>query len=367
MAWRNLSRQRLRAGLAALGILIGVFAVGSLGSLGTALQLAATDELGGLGTQVIISPNEEAGVDTLNDRDIREIERIAQGRGEAIPLKATGGIVQRGERRTVAQVYGTRQPGRLFDSRDGELPTYHRQGAIVGSDIARELGLQVGSTVTVESNSYRVVAILEEQASVSPVRADSAVILPPDEFRQEGFSQVVVVADSTADARSVASETRARLNAREQRVSVLSLTTVLARIGEFFALLNGFLLAIAAVSLVVAGISIFNVMLMSTAERRQEIGVLRAVGVQRSDVLRTLLVEAGLLGLGGGAAGAVTAGIAVTGVAAVTRLSYDVVFVPRNGAILFGAFVFGVVIALVSGFYPAYRAATDSPVDALRG
>jgi putative ABC transport system permease protein len=69
---------------------------------------------------------------------------------------------------------------------------------------------------------------------------------------------------------------------------------------EFFALLNTFLLGPASISLVVAGVSIFNVVLMSTAERRQEIGVLRAVGVQRRDVLRTLLAEAALLGVMGG-------------------------------------------------------------------
>ncbi|KPN29230.1 macrolide transporter ATP-binding /permease protein [Halolamina pelagica] len=127
-------------------------------------------------------------------------------------------------------------------------------------------------------------------------------------------------ANSADDARAIADGVRERLNTREERVSVLSLTSVLSRITEFFALLNGFLLAVAGISLVVAGVSIFNVMLMTVSERRGEIGVLRAVGIHRNEVLRTLLVEATLLGVGGGALGSVLGAAVVVGIALNTRL-----------------------------------------------
>ncbi|WP_343161167.1 FtsX-like permease family protein [Halogeometricum sp. CBA1124] len=106
---------------------------------------------------------------------------------------------------------------------------------------------------------------------------------------------------------------------------------------------------------------------MSVNERREEIGVLRAVGVQRIDVLRTILVEAGLLGVAGGLAGV---GLAVVGTAvlyvAIPEVTLSVVLAARNGGFLLLAFGFGVAVSLLSGLYPAWRAASRPPVDALR-
>ena len=367
LAVRNLSRQRVRAALAALGIVIGVFAVVTLGLLGNALSLAAAEELGGLGNQVIVSPAEEVESETLGSRDLAAIRRAADGRGTMVPLKVTGGTIGANDAQTVAQVYGAENPRALFGEGGGSVPDYHRQGAIVGAGIAEDLSLRRGSTVTIEGNQYRVVALLPEIQSISPLQPDSAVVLPPDEFATPGFSQVVVQADSAADAQAVATDVERRLNDREQRVSVFSLQSVVDQISEFFGLLNGFLLAIAGVSLVVACVSIFNVMLMTVSERRGEIGVLRAVGVHRLQVLRVLLVEASLLGVVGGAVGAVLGTVTVVVTATQTDLPLWAVLVPGNLIVPLGAFAFGVLVALVGGLYPAYRAAWEPPVEALRG
>ena len=366
LATRNLSRQRIRAGLAALGIVIGVFAVVTLGLLGNALSVAATEELGGLGNQVIVSPAQESGEDALDSRDLAAIQRVSAGRGTVVPLRVTGAQVSGSGGQTFAQVYGTDSPRTLFGDGSDTVPESHRQGAIVGSDIAADLSIRVGSTITVEENRYRVVAILPEVSSISPLQPDSAVILPADEFATSGFSQVVVRANSADDARAIAAGVEDRLNTRQQRVSVFSLTSILDRISEFFDLLNGFLLAIAGISLVV-GVSIFNVMLMTVSERRGEIGVLRAVGVHRRQVLRTLLVEATLLGVVGGTVGAVLGTVTVVVTALFTELPLSAVLLPANAVVPLGAFAFGVVVALVGGLYPAYRAAWEPPVSALRG
>ncbi len=367
LATRNLSRQRLRAGLAALGIVIGVFAVVTLGLLGNALSVAAQEELGGLGDQVIVSPGEDSGREALDSRDVAAVRRAADGRGTVVPLQSTGGTVRGTGGQSVAQVYGTDNPQALFGNGSGAVPSSHRQGALVGSGLAEDLNLRPGSTVTVEQNEYRVVGVLPPVEGISPLQPDSAVVLPPGEFAGDGVSQVVVRANSPEDARAVASGVREQLNSRQQRVSVFSLTSVLDRISEFFNLLNGFLLAIAGISLVVAGVSIFNVMLMTVAERRGEIGVLRAVGIHRKQVLRTLLVEATLLGVVGGAVGALLGTVAVVLVATQTELPLWAVLQPGNVFVPLGAFVFGVFIALVGGLYPAYRAAWEPPVEALRG
>jgi putative ABC transport system permease protein len=367
LATRNLSRQRIRAALAALGIVIGVFAVVTLGLLGNALSVAATEELGGLGNQVIVSPSQASGEDSLDSRDLAAVQRAASGRGTVVPLRVTGAQVRASGGQTVAQVYGTDRPGALFGNGSDGIPAFHRQGALVGADVAADLSVREGSTITVEENEYRVVAVLPEVSSISPLQPDSSVILPADEFATSGYSQVVIRANSADDARAVASGVEERLNARQQRVSVFSLTSILDRISEFFDLLNGFLLAIAGISLVVAGVSIFNVMLMSVSERRGEIGVLRAVGIHRRQVLRTLLVEATLLGVVGGAIGALLGTVTVVVTALFTELPLSAVLLPGNAVVPLGAFAFGVVISLVGGLYPAYRAAWEPPVSALRG
>ncbi|MFW5688502.1 MAG: ABC transporter permease, partial [Spirochaetota bacterium] len=100
----------------AIGIVIGVLAIATLGIFGNVLALSATQELGGIGNQVIVSPAEDTGADTLSSRDVTAVERIAEGRGEAVPLKASGAVVSGNADRTFAQLYGLSEPGALFES-----------------------------------------------------------------------------------------------------------------------------------------------------------------------------------------------------------------------------------------------------------
>ena len=366
MARRNLSRNRLRSGLAALGIVIGVLAIATLGIFGNVLQLSATNELGGIGNQVIVSPNEDAGRETLSPRDVATIERVAEGRGTPVPLQSDGAVVNGPGGQSFAQLYGISRPRALFAARAGTVPEFHRQGALVGASVASRLDLQVGSAVEIENRRFRVIAVLAESEAITPIQPSNAIVLPPDEFTQGAPDQVVVQADSSGDASYVARTVRDRLNAREQRVSVFELSSILDTINEFFSLLNAFLIALGAISLIVAGVSIFNVMLMSTAERRGEIGLLRAVGVQRGDVLRTLVAEALLLGVVGGLGGVVLSVGAAAALYQFSPIGLDVILVPRNVAVVAVAFAFGVAISTLSGLYPAYKAADEEPVEALR-
>ena len=366
LAWRNLRRNKLRSVLAALGICIGVFVVVVLGVFGTVLQLSASQELGGIGNQVIVSPSDESENEALTPRQLDAIERAAAGRGTTVPIYTDNGLVSSGDDRTAAQLYGIDQPAVLFDGRDEPLPERHRGGAIVGRSVAAALNLQVGETIEVSGQQYRVVNIMAEGEDITPIQPDNAIVLSEREFAG-GYDQAVVVADSPDDATAVADDVRGQLNVRVEQVDVFELSEILETIAEFFTLINRFLIALGSVSLLVAGVSILNLMLMSTAERRGEIGVMRAVGIHREDVLKLLLVEATLLGAVGGFAGAVLSGLAALTLWAVTPVGLDVVLVARNGWYLVGGVAFGVGVALVSGAYPAWKAASERPVEALRG
>jgi putative ABC transport system permease protein len=368
MARRNLSRNRLRSALAALGIVIGVLAIASLGMFGTTLRIGATQNLGEIGNEITVSPNAQEGFEELTSRDVTAIERAAAQVGDAavVPVRQEQATVARGDARTIVTAYGMERPGALYEASSGRVPDRFRQGVLVGSGLADRLEVVAGNSITVDGETYRIQAVLAEQEGITLVNPNSAVVLPPGAFEGPGYDQVVIATESSTAANATAREIRESLNEREQRVTIFELGSITEGINTFFGILNAFLIGIGSISLVVAGVSILNVMLMSTVERRQEIGVLRAVGVQRGDVVRMILAEAALLGVVGGVVGSVLAVGAGVALNAYVLDDPMVTFAGRNLAFVALALGFGVVTSVLSGLYPAWKAANERPVEALR-
>ncbi|MDS0298411.1 ABC transporter permease [Halogeometricum sp. S1BR25-6] len=365
MARRNLSRNRLRSGLAALGIIIGVLAIASLGMFGTTLRTGASEQLGDIGNEIQISPNAQEGFERLTDRDVADIRRVTD-EGTVVPIRQKTATLTRGDDRTITTVYGIENPGALYEASEGQSPERLRQGALVGSSLAERLELQVGNRITLDNDSYRVVGILEEQDGISLLNPNSAVIVPLESFDESGYSQVIVRSPSGTAANETAAAVREELNDREERVTIFELGSITEGINQFFGILNAFLIGIGSISLVVAGVAILNVMLMSTIERRQEIGVLRAVGVQKLDVVKMILAEAGLLGFVGGFLGAVLSVFAGLVLNQVVLSDPLLTFAPVNLMYIGLAVVFGIVTSVLSGLYPAWKAASERPVESLR-
>jgi putative ABC transport system permease protein len=365
MARRNLSRNRLRSALAALGIIIGVLAIASLGMFGTTLRVGASQNLGDIGNEISVSPNTQAGVRELTERDVSTIERVADD-SPVVAVRQDQRLVERGQTRSIVTVYGMENPAVLYEASSGRVPDRLRRDAVVGSAVAERFNLEAGNSITVENDTYRVAAVLEEQGGISLLSPNNAIILPPGTFDQRGYDQVVVRAESGTVANATAQGIREELNRREDRVSIFELSSITEGINQFFGILNAFLIGVGSISLIVAGVSILNVMLMSTVERRQEIGVLRAVGVRRGDVIKMILSEAGLLGAVGGVFGAILAVGAGLALNAYVLDDAFVTFRPTNLLYIALAFGFALVTSILSGLYPAWKAANEPPVEALR-
>lgn len=361
MARRNLLRARSRSALAVLTIVIGVVAIATLGAFGATFSAAQSDALGDIGNQVMVTPGDDADI-WFDDRTRRDVERVSGGATVA-PLQRESRPADPGGQTTV---FRTDEPAALFDVREGSIPSNWRTGALVGSSFADEHDVEAGETVTVAGQTHYVEAVLEEQGMVSVVQADDAVVLPLATAEAQRIRQLVVTVESSSEATRIANDVRESLNDRQERVNVQDMSQLTEQFDEVFWYVNVFVVGIAGISLIVAGISIANVMLMSAIERREEIGVLRAVGFQRRDVLGMMLAEAALLGTLGALIGV---SLSILATAGMNSLLLDDPLAFQPGAIryLVLAVGFGIAASLIAGLYPAWKASKQRPVEALRG
>ena len=365
MAWRNLGRNRVRTGLAALGIVIGVVAIASLGMAGASIQYSTTQELGGLANQITVSPGEESLQPGITESQVRDMEQLVAN-ADVVPQKQGRTTISANGEAELVGVTGVTQASALYEAESGEVPSQLRSGALVSANTAEEFGLEIGDPIKYDGELYRIRGILSSGGG--GFGGSPSVVLPVSALSdQEYYSSVTIIAVDGQAAREIADRIEGQLNQRREAVSVNTLASIQDAINSLTNTLNLALLGIGSISLVVAAVSILNVMLMSTIERRGEIGVLRAVGIRRREVLRMILTEAAFLGIIGGLVGAVAAlGI---GLAMNQVLFSDPTLAFRWASfryVLFG-FAFAVVASVVSGIYPAWKAANERPVETLRG
>lgn len=378
MARRNVARAKTRSALAVAVILIGVVAIGAIGAGGVAFQESQFETLGSIGADLQVFAGEDNENGYLTAADVGRIDRVS-GQAEIVPLKQENAdVIEGGSTAGSATLYGVDEPSSLYEVREGSIPPNWRNGVLVGSTLAERYDLRPGSKVTLarttvedgravrRTEEYRVKAVLAQGGQADIANPNEAFVLPPGEFDDDVFAQVIVRAEDATAANETAMQIKRTFNGRRQIVAVFERGDIAEQVDEAFRLINLFLVGIGAISLVVAGVSIANVMLMSAIERREEIGVLRAVGYQKLDIVRIMLAEATLLGLVGSLlGGAVTLGIVAVINGAL--LGDPLAFPAGSLQYVAAGMVFGVIASLIAGIYPAWTAARERPVEALRG
>ena len=372
-ALRNLARHKFRSTLAVVGIVIGVLAISSLGILGNSIKLSFSEAFSAVGNELVVHPKSES---TISEKVLREVERASGAGSEVIPVRQRTELVDFGAEKKPVVVYGLRSEDipLLLELEEGRLLKRGSLNCLLGSEIAEEHDLNVGERLRVGTQELRIAGILKERGLGFDINPDYAVVVEAKAFVRlfnashsaEGYNFLIVRVKRLEDVERVKSAIESRLNKREKRVSVLDLKRLMESFNEAFAKISTFLLGIGAVSLLVAGVSILNVMMMSVVERTKEIGIMRAIGTSRAGVLRMFLYESLLLGFAGSAIGGVLSFGGGFLILSFWMQQTSYLLAPSSILCIFFGIAFGIATSVLSGLYPAWRASTLNPIEALR-
>lgn len=377
MAWAGMLGNKLRSLLTMLGVIIGVAAVIVLVALGNGASQAVSARIETLGTNLLfVTPVNGTPFTVSQVAYLRQNVPMAV---TVVPEMTAGAAVSHGGTTVSGQVIGTTPAyarlggrplaaGRFLETAD---ETDLRHVAVLGANEAAALFSgqnPVNATIAVMGQQFTVVGVLAPVGQGPGAAEDNAIFIPQPvaEYLMgtRSLSAVVVQAANPTMA-SLADTLMTNLYANRygspNAVSIASEDQVLATLAATRATFTDLLAGTAAVSLLVGGIGIMNVMLVSVTERTREIGIRRALGATPEDIVLQFLLEAMAVSLSGGAIGVAT-GFAVNALAP-ALLKTPAVF-SLSSVVL--AFVFSTLVGLAFGLYPAIKASRLDPIDALR-
>jgi putative ABC transport system permease protein len=410
IALRALTVNKMRSGLTMLGIIIGISAVIILVSVGQGVQTMVAEQMQNVGSNLLfVMPGElEESSSSMKSNFLRSanVSTLTLGDAEAIAKPANvpavkavapefvgSGIIVYGSGNTQATVSGVTSEyssvtnfypllGRFIE--DNDLRTNARV-AVLGQTVLEELfaaGINpIGQVVKINRVPFRIVGVMKEKGGTAFSDEDDVVFIPLTTAQTRLFGVRHVSGDYSVSVIYATAVDESFLDAARDQVrrilrqrhgliystdkddfSVLTQEDIASVLGSLTAVLTAFLGLIAAVSLLVGGIGIMNIMLVSVTERTREIGIRKAVGAKRRDILRQFLVEAIVLSLVGGCVGIA---IGVTGTLVASGAVEDLRTHISPSTILL-ATGFSIIVGLFFGIYPAMRAAGLNPIDALR-
>ena len=390
LALREIRNNLLRAGLTTLGIVIGVSAVILMVTLGAGANQKVTGEFASLGNNLLVLlPGQPNGPPTATvPFDISVVEKIQReipNLADVIPEVAVQGVIVNGNRNHNTQIDGTTNA--YMHSRNWALVTGRefspaemlagKSVCILGETDRRELfgdQVPIGARIRINKISCEVIGILEPKGvSTFGQDMDELVLMPLKAVQRKiaGNTEINVIRISVDNQEDIPHakdmiqrlmrEIRHIIPGQVDDFDVEDLQEVTQIVQSATLILTAFLSAVAAVSLLVGGIGIMNIMLVSVTERTREIGIRLAIGARERDVLLQFLIEAVVMSALGGVLGVL---IGLGGSAAIAAaLKIPFVFEP---AIVFIAVAFSAIVGVAFGFFPARRAARLDPIEALR-
>lgn len=392
IALREIRRNLMRSGLTALGIVIGVASVIAMLTLGEGATSDVTSSIGALGNNLlIVSPGAEqhgpigSSASAFTPADERALRREISGLSGLAPTVSRGVLVVYGNKNWSTSVSGSNNdffPVRSYSVDHGRVfsETELAGGApvcVLGATVVRELfGQQdpLGTTVRVGSLACQIIGTLETKGQASfGMDQDDLVVMPLSTVQRRlvGSTDIGSFFLSSASANTTTRvKTDVELLLRQRRhiqvgekddFNVSDMQEIAQTMSSVTNILTALLGAIAAVSLLVGGIGIMNIMLVSVTERTREIGIRLAIGARGREVLLQFLVEAVVLSVLGGALG-VMIGLGGS-YAALNVLHMPFKFLPNIVGL---AFLFSAAVGIVFGYVPARKAARLNPIEALR-
>jgi len=390
-AVRALRSHGLRTALSMTGVAIGVASVIILTSLGEGARSYVIDQFASLGTNVLIVipgktettggfpgiggvPNDLTIADAQAlARDIRTVTSVA-------PVSNGNETVSAGGRSKQVMILGTTAEMRDLRSIEMRTGRYLPEGdwqrgasvAVLGDGIARDLfpGTgAIGKVVRIGDFRMRVIGVMAARGVTMGMDFDQIVMVPLATgmrlFNRSSLFRIMLQHDPQADVERIQANVTRILTDRhdEEDFTLITQDSVMSAFSQIFAALTAALAGIAAISLIVAGIGIMNVMLVSVSERTREIGLLKAVGAHPRQILFAFLTEAVLLSTAGGLVGLGIAGVSLEAlVAAVPGLDAT----PPAWAIV-AALVVSIGVGVIFGVLPARTATRLDPIAGLRG
>lgn len=393
--FQTLAGNKIRSALSMLGILIGVAAVVVMLALGTGAQRAIEDQLSSLGSNLLIltagnirvsGVMRESGVRIrLRTDDVNAIKEEVDGIQEVSPSVSGRAQVTFGNKNWNTQVIGATSAfakvrasepvfGRFFSDSENQSRSLV---AVIGTTIAREIfggKSPIGELIKLNKVNFRVIGVLPEKGAAGPQDQDDRILVPVNTamYRLYGRDyvdsvdiEVINVSDMDQVQNSVLDlmnrRHRVPISSRQDAFRIFNMSDVQAALNSSSQTMSLLLASIAAISLIVGGIGIMNIMLVSVTERTKEIGLRKAVGAKRRDIQLQFLTESIVVSVSGGVLG-ILLGIGFSMLLSgligwTTSVSLSSVVV---------SFTFSALIGVVFGSYPAQKAAKLHPIEALR-
>ena len=392
LALRELRRNVMRSFLTMLGIIIGVAAVIVLVTLGGGATRQVTEQIASLGSNLMMitpgkrmGPGQSSSAPLFKMVDVDAIQSEIPLFNAVAPMSSSSVTIILANENWATTVYGTTEQyfplsnrrvkeGRAFTSGDSRTGT---AVCVIGETVRQKLfGQQspIGNRIRLSKLSCEVIGLLEAKGqSTMGTDQDDVVVVPLRTYQRRiaGNDDVTMIQVSVKDGcptdrakRSIARLMRARRHlssSQDDNFNVMDLKEIATMLSGTTRMMTALLGAVAAVSLLVGGIGIMNIMLVSVTERTREIGTRLAIGALEREVLLQFLVEAVVLSSFGGLIGIALALAASVGLAGLLQVPF--VF---NAPIVLISFLFSAAVGVVFGYFPARKAARMNPIEALR-